>query len=262
MNLCPNMNNCIKIALFLLAISYSLTTPALGADTITTPTGSTSDVAKGTEGARLDIDFTAARTEFDAAYQELVKTSPEAAEYMKREFEACERGEFHFNEVERAFVENMDRTEAKSMFESAYQEALANGDTLGAEMMKTQFEAFERGEMPVMSPEHMQAEFDRVYQDALAQDPVMAEKMLDMWKDFNAGDMHGAMGDPNEIEGSFHDPYQEALANDPSAADRMAAEFEKYQNDKETFLQDQQYDNTRAQHCLENPNDLACQPQP
>jgi hypothetical protein len=185
-----------------------------------------------TAGEKVDVDFTAARVEFESAYADLAISEPEVAEYMRQEFESFERGELRFGDFERSFVEQGFEG-MREGFESHYQEALARGDTLAAEMMKAGFEACERGEYAAvgqMDFTAMRTEFEQHYQEALAKgDFSEAEQMKQGWEAFEKGDVRSVMMDPEEMKDAFEKAYQEALASgDTQLAEQMKGQFDAH----------------------------------
>lgn len=183
-----------------------------------------------TAGEKVDVDITAARAEFEATYADLAISEPEVAEYMREEFESFERGELTFGDFERSFVERGIEG-MREGFEHHYQEALARGDILAAEMMKSGFEACERGEYAAvgqMDFTAMRSEFEQHYQEALAKgDFTEAEQMKHGWEVFEKGDVRSVMMDPEAMKDTFEKAYQDALASgDTQLAEHMKGQFD------------------------------------
>ena len=130
-----------KMALGCLAILWLVNIPeVLGADSSTTPvavaTTTTSVADTGSDQGKTETSG-AMKAEFEKAYQELLETDPQAAESMKKEFEAFERGDLTH--------EDFDPEKAKEEFEKVYQEVLAK-DPAEAAQMKEEYEKWSEWE--------------------------------------------------------------------------------------------------------------------
>ncbi len=127
--------------------------------------------ADGDETTPTTAGTTAIESEFQKAYEKLSKTDPAAAELMKQEFEAYERGDLE--------VPAMDSEEAKKEFDKAYQELVSSGEGEEAQKLKENFDKFqewEKGGRTGSSPidfERVGEAYDHMSEEAKAE---LAEK--------------------------------------------------------------------------------------
>lgn len=94
--------------------------------------------ADGVEATPTTEETTSIESGFQRVYDELTKTDPAAAELMKQEFEAYQRGDLE--------VSHMDPEEAKKEFEKGYQELVSKGETEEAQKLKENFDKFQEWE--------------------------------------------------------------------------------------------------------------------
>ncbi|GEM_PF-5254838 len=125
---------------------------------------------------------TAIESEFQKAYDELAKTDPAAAELMKQEFEAYERGDLE--------VPAMDSEEAKKEFDKVYQELVANGEVEEAQKLKEDFDKFQEWEKggrtgpPPIDFERVGESYDHMSEEAKSE---LAEKWAEWEKSGQTG---------------------------------------------------------------------------
>lgn len=127
--------------------------------------------ADGVETAPTPGETTSIESGFQRVYDELVKTDPDAAELMKQEFEAYQRGDLE--------VPHMDAEEAKKEFDRAYQELVSRGEGEEAQKLKENFDKFQEWEKggrvgsPPVDFERAGESYDHMSEEAKAE---LAEK--------------------------------------------------------------------------------------
>lgn len=127
--------------------------------------------ADGDETTPTTTETATIENEFQRAYEELSKTNPDAAELMKQEFEAYERGDLE--------VPHMDPEEAKKEFDKVYQELVSRGEGEEAQKLKENFDKFQEWEKggqigsPPIDFERAGESYDHMSEEAKAE---LAEK--------------------------------------------------------------------------------------
>ena len=204
-------------------------------------------LAQPLEVADVETTRVAVEAEVERLVAELAVRDPELAQEIERQSELCIRDFSDGRLDHEGFTRDIETYrdvqrevtgEMKTEFDRAYQEALARGDTAGAEQMRTAFEAFEKGEAFVPTPETM----ERMHQEMeryMSEHPEMREYAMAEWDRYGQ-EMREYGAGPGEFE-RMHQEMERGfeMAREWEA---HAAEFERYHE-----MPERNYENVQDQ---------------